>query len=396
MISKYISISNLNLNESIGLDIEDVINEFKEFFKQKPLTMNEINLLKKGIINDKLNIEIYNTVLHYFDKFFLKYLISMTNIDKNYLCSIENKHLSNFYIGISDNGCITGIPININQIDNLMIDITAKMYDYYNNLIGLHMTKNKGIKMIVGGKTYYNYNKIIDILKNNTKIEIIKINKTNKKNIVCENYLNYINDVLNEEKQYLLKLNTYRALINKKIIYNDSYTGPFYKLIRNIDIMKNYREYCSLDNTIFDDILNLLKAKIIIQSDVNNYLENGKYIHNSIYSTDKNKDESLSYNINVFLEEYNIFKKIELKKQIQTKKFKGKNPKKKLKSISNNISCFNEYLFNNKDIIYIIIKISWPFVKDKNLYVGYNHNNQVKILERTYEKKMNMPCSISI
>ena len=66
-------------------------------------------------------------------------------------------------------------------------------------------------------------------------------------------------------------------------------------------------------------------------------------------------------------------------------KFKERNSKRKLKSILNNISCFNQYLYNNKDIIYIIIKISWIFVKDKNLYIGYNDNNNIKIIERTYE-----------
>ena len=159
--------------------------------------------------------------------------------------------------------------------------------------------------------------------------------------------------------------------------------------------MNKYREYCSLENNIFDNIINLLKDRIIIQSDVNNYLKNGQYINNSIYPDDKDKDIVLSNNINIFLEEYNEFKKIELQYNIRTNKFKERNPKRKLKSILNNISCFNQYLYNNKDIIYIIIKISWIFVKDKNLYIAHNNNNNIKIIERTYEPHLKMPCTMT-
>ena len=392
MIIQYIN-SNYKLNDLIGS--EDILNEYKEFFLKNYLTINEINLLQKSIINDRLNNNIYISILHYIDKFFFKYLISMTNIDKKYLNTIENQNFCNFYIGISDKGYITGIPININLINNLMIDIETKINKYYDNLIGLHITKKKGIKMCIGNDTYYCYNKILGILKEYTKIEIIRINSNNNKNDICEEYINYINSVLNEEKVYLSKLYNYRDLIKKKTIYNDSYTGPFYKLIRNDKIMNKYKEYCSLENNIFDNIINLLKDRIIIQSDVNNYLKNGQYINNSIYPDDKDKDIVLSNNINIFLEEYNEFKKIELQYNIRTNKFKERNPKRKLKSILNNISCFNQYLYNNKDIIYIIIKISWIFVKDKNLYIAHNNNNNIKIIERTYEPHLKMPCTMT-
>ena len=393
MIIKYIK-SNYKLNDEIGS--EDILNEYKEFFLKEYLTINEINLLQKSIINDKINNNIYNSILYYIDKFFLKYLISMTNIDKKYLNTIENKNFCNFYIGVSDDGNITGIPINVNLIDNLMIDIKDKIENYYNDLIGLHITKNKGVKMFIGNDIYYNYDKILTILKEYTKIEIIEINLNNNKNHICEEYINYINNILIEEKIYLSKLYDYKDLIKKKTVYNDSYTGPFYKLIRNKLIMSKFREYCSLDNNIFDNIIKLLKEKIIIQSDVNNYLKNGQYIPYSIYPNDLDKDNILSSNINIFLEEYNDFKKIELQYNIKTNKFKERNPKRKLKSILNNISCFNEYLYNNKNIVYIIIKISWIFVKDKNLYIGYNDNNNIKIIERTYEPDLKMPCTITI
>ena len=393
MIIKFIN-SNYKLNDEIGL--EDILNEYKEFFLKDTLTLNEINLLKKSIINDKINNNVYRSILHYIDKFFFKYLISMTNIDKKYLDTIQNKNFCNFYIGVSDKGQITGIPININLIDNLMIDIKNKINNYYDKLIGLHITKKKGIKINIGDDTYYNYEKILRILKEHTKIEIIKINSNNNKNYICEEYIDYINSVLNEEKVYLSKLYSYKDLIKKKTIYNDSYTGPFYKLIRNNYIMNKYKEFSSLENYIFDDIIKLLTDRIIVQSDVNNYLKNGQYIINSIYPNDKEKDIILSNHINIFLEEYNEFKRIELQYNIKTDKFKERNPKRKLKSILNNISCFNEYLYDNKNIIYIIIKISWIFVKDKNLYIGYNDNNHIRIIERTYEPYLKMPCTMSI
>ena len=110
-------------------------------------------------------------------------------------------------------------------------------------------------------------------------------------------------------------------------------------------------------------------------------LDNGDIIFNIDnqsfkYQSNTHKKDSLTIS---------DFKKIELQYNIKTNKFKERNPKRKLKSILNNISCFNEYLYNNKNIVYIIIKISWIFVKDKNLYIGYNDNNNIKIIERTYE-----------
>ena len=189
MIVKCIN-SNYKLNDTIGS--EDILNEYKEFFLKEYLSINEINLLQKSIINDKLNDNIYESILYYFDKFFLKYLISMTNVDKKYLNTIENKNFCNFYIGVSDEGYITGIPININLIDNLMIDIKNKINNYYNDLIGLHITKKKGIKMLIGNDTYYNYDKILNILKEcPIKVQclvfhnlIIRIFKYAKKNII--------------------------------------------------------------------------------------------------------------------------------------------------------------------------------------------------------------------
>ena len=59
MIIKFIN-SNYKLNDEIGL--EDILNEYKEFFLKDTLTLNEINLLKKSIINDKINNNVYKSI----------------------------------------------------------------------------------------------------------------------------------------------------------------------------------------------------------------------------------------------------------------------------------------------------------------------------------------------
>ena len=73
-----------------------------------------------------------------------KYLVSLTNIDKFYLQNILQENFSNFFIGVSDDGTITGLPINKEHIPLLTECIKEKISIYYKDIIGLHY--EKGVK----------------------------------------------------------------------------------------------------------------------------------------------------------------------------------------------------------------------------------------------------------
>ena len=102
-----------SLNQNIGS--ESIIKEYKEFYLRKPLTINDYNDLKEGIISNKVRKYILDSLIFYFDKYLIKYICSLTNIDKHYLCKLKDNQYSKFFIGVSDEGYITGIPIHSSQ-----------------------------------------------------------------------------------------------------------------------------------------------------------------------------------------------------------------------------------------------------------------------------------------
>ena len=57
---------------------------------------------------------------------------------------------------------------------------------------------------------------------------------------------------------------------------------------------------------------------------------------------------------------------------------------------------FTKQFYNNKDVIHVMIHIELPFIKDKNAYLGLKENKCVKIIKRTYEENMDMPCTLRI
>ena len=76
-----IEIDKFEINTNVGL--EDCLNEYKEFFLDKNLKFKEIKNLKKGIIEDYLLENIYNCIFNnYIDKYSIKYILSLSNIDK--------------------------------------------------------------------------------------------------------------------------------------------------------------------------------------------------------------------------------------------------------------------------------------------------------------------------
>lgn len=373
-----------SLLENIGR--EDCLNEYKEFFLKNNYDLNDINDFLKGFLNTKTLKNIYKTILDYIDKYSIKYLISLSNIDKLLLPNFKNNNYSKFYIGVSDNGYITGIPIEKNRLDDIKNMLQTKLNSYYDNFIGLHATKGSD-EIQIGYYTYYDFNKIIKILKNHTKIKITILDNTNIHNKKLDKLLSYIEEIKKEESEYQNKKKFYENQIKIKTDYNNRYSQKFYQLIRS-DVMIEFKEYCNISNKLFDKILFKLQSKITKRDEVYNYLIDGEYKNNSLYPNNFKKDQYYGKYIKRFLDQYKEFKNIKLKQNIEVKKLKKKSPLKKLNGYLNDISCFNQYLSKNKDITFIKISIWIPIIKDKNVFLGFkNDDNVIKIIQRSFDNQ---------
>lgn len=376
-----VEINKYKLYDNLGN--ENCIKEFKEFYINKNFNLNDIKNFMNGKISKKIMENIYRTIIkNYIDKYCIKYILSLANIDKILLPQLDNFNNSTLYIGVSDEGIINGIPIYYNMIDKLKDDILQKIIEYYKNLVGLHKFKGSN-KIEIGDNTYYTFDKIIKIIKKYTLIKINILEKNNKINDKCSNLLSYIQKILKEEEEYKIQKKFNSTLIRMKTRYNIKYNQPFYKLIRS-DVMIEFKYFSNLSSENFDMVLFTLQKYIVERIDVHQYLYNGNYIDGSLYPDNNDKDKYISNLIKQFLDEYKNFKFKQMKKNFTIKKLNKKNPLNKLNGLLSNISCFSSYLYENKDIVYIMISISLPIIKDKNVYLGFkNINSDIKILSRT-------------
>jgi hypothetical protein len=296
---------------------------------------------------------------------------------------------SKIFIGVSDDGDITGIPLKEYQISSLKTELVTKVYDYYDNIMGLQLKSDKGgIEITIDGTTYYDFNKLVYILKKHTRINIHRVTNTKKYNKSCSELRSKIQDLQEESIKYKKGLEEYKRLMAVKIEYNNKYSVPFNQLIRSDSIMKEFSLCTSLSEKELNDILSVLKERIIKRYDVEKYLLNGLYINDTLFPDDKEKDKYYAELVKIFLEEYKYFKIIQLRKNINIPRFTIKDPLKKINPLLNNVHIFNQYL----DIDFYMIEIEIPFIKDVNAYIASKKNK--KILERGYAYNMNMPCTI--
>tara|TARA_B100001059_G_scaffold215248_1_gene232598 strand:- start:61 stop:1230 length:1170 start_codon:yes stop_codon:yes gene_type:complete len=363
------------LEDNIGN--ESILKEHKEFYLMKPLSLLEIENLYKGIISPFVEEKIYESIIHYINKYFDRYLLSLTNIKKIYLRDLDQFTHSKICIGVSDDGDITGIPLKEYQVSSLKTELVKKVYDYYDNIMGLQLKSDKGgIEITIDGTTYYDFNKLVHILKKHTKINIHRVTNTKKYNKACSELRSKIQDLQDESIKYKKGLEEYKRLMAVKIEYNNKYSVPFNQLIRAESIMKEFSSYTSLSEKELYNILSVLKERIIKRYDVEKYLLNGLYINNTLFPDDKEKDKYYAELVKTFLEEYKYFKIIQLRKNINIPRFTMKDPLKKINPLLNNVHIFNQYL----DMDFYMIEIEIPFIKDINAYVASKKTK--KILER--------------
>jgi len=370
---------------------ENILKEYKEFYLRKPLSIYDYQDLQKGILNSKTQDYINQTLLYYFDKYFKKYLVSLTNIDKFYLENILQENFSYFFIGVSDEGTITGLPISKTYIPKLTEYIEEKVSLYYKDIIGLHY--EKGVKEIqVGNETFYDFEKLLNSLKKHTKIKIHILQKNNSTNAIYKHLDKTIQEILLEEKQYLADKKIHQAKKLQKKKYNEIYSTSFHNLIRSEKVMNEFKNYMNEDYP-FDEFIKILQSKIIKQHDVEKYLLNGEYIKGSLFTIGTKEDKFWGQRMKEFLLKYKDFKSIMLKKNIQIQPFPSKSPKLKLNSYLKNVSCFNQQIFHNDNICYICIQIEVPFIKDKKAFLALKDKSNIKIIGRTYDSTFNTPCT---
>tara|TARA_Y100000389_G_scaffold199814_1_gene238944 strand:- start:236 stop:1429 length:1194 start_codon:yes stop_codon:yes gene_type:complete len=383
-----------SLLQNIGQ--EDILKEYKEFYLRRSLTIYDYRDLQKGILTTKVQNYLEKTLEYYLDKYLRKYICSLTNIDKHFLQKVLEENFSNFYIGVSDEGDITGFPIQKDYIHILSTTIQEKIHLYYKDIIGLHY--EKGVKEIqVGEKTFYDFEKLLTSLKKHTKVNIHILKKTDEENKSYKSLNKQIEEIILEQEIYEKELMQHKSLKMKKRKYNERYSQSFHKLIRS-EIMNEFCEHLSENpekQIIFKQFLEFLKSRIKKLGDVENYLSFGEYIEDSFYPNNKALDNYYGEKMKHFLQNYKNFKSSMLEKNINIEPFCKKSPNLKLNSCLKNISPFTKQFYNNKEVIHIMIQIELPFIKDTNAYLGLKENKSVKIIKRTYEENMDMPCTSS-
>ena len=147
--------------------------------------------------------------------------------------------------------------------------------------------------------------------------------------------------------------------------------------------MVEFQNFTSLNYENFEKVIYILQDKIQNKNDVYKYLSNGLYIDGSLFPDEPEKDKYYGNLIKIFLDEYKYFKQIQLSKNIKVKKFKKRNPRRKLNGILKNISSFNQYLYKNKEIEFIVINIALPIIKDKRVFIGVKNDVDIQILQRS-------------
>lgn len=382
-----ITIENSNYCLLDCIDGENLLKEHKEFFLKKSMSIDDIHDILNHVYTHKIERLTYESVVFNIDKYLSRYILSLSNIQKIFLPTCADKTHSKFYLGVSDSGEITGIPMKRDKIDTLKQDLKRMINNHLQDMVGVHQKKGGEEEVTINNKKYYHFEKLMDILKKHTKIKIHIIQKNTICNKQCTELQQKINDILQEEIDYFSKLASHKKLKEDKKKYNDKYSIGFQKLIRSDDVMNQFRDFITLSNEDFDKLLALLKEKIKKHNDVENVLLNGKYILGSLSEINTPLDNKYNKHVNIFLDEYKGFKKLMLSKNIHLDNFKQKNPRKRINPLLTNISCFNQYL----DVEYCIIEILIPVIKDNQACIILKKDKKIKLLERGYIN--NNPCT---
>lgn len=321
---------------------EDEETEYKEFCINDGDSLSDeekIDILKNGW-NPKLYKLVKNNIDYYLRMIVPKYISQFINSE------IEGT----LYIGVNDDGVISGIPFK------------KKLYkktfckNLYSHIKNIYKTQNEidSIKK--------NVKVIIKKIKNNCCTNIDDIDKIIKKyeeyNII---YNENIKKYKEEYKSWLAIYMKYRIQLNDMINNNIIRFELIDYIIDNIDFNTNI------------DINKLYDYIILLYSD--NYIDIKKMCENNVFDHKKNINH-LVYWLCSF-QDFMINKYLKIKPTKPIRIFKDITPELMIRKLH----------FNNNNVDYYIIKIivknKYKLIKD----IQVLHNDKYVKMERTLDKK---------
>ena len=382
-----ITVNKSYYNIGDKFDPEDLENEYKEFIMSSKYDSDtnfyEKNMksLLRGEFPNEINSKIFDTIYSYMDKYFLKYFTSLSNLDnKN-----SSNNFSKFYIGISDNpSIITGIPIKKRDLNKLINGINLKIINFLKHIRTYHKNKGSDKYIFIKGNKYYFYDKLLTIILRLFKVNIHILNKKKIKKYCVKKK---VNDIYARKRLYNKIIKNYKK--EKNIVYNlnNKYSQSITVMLFNYEVINIIEKFIKKDNLNFPfkQIHNILKKYVNNKDTISNYIHNGVYVKNSI-KDDNFTDKQLSQYINVFISKFREFRNIEIKK-INRKKIKKPfnkryNPLNCISTIILQINNFNNIIYDNDDIIQIMIEIEIPIIKDSDAVIGYYANNKLSFPKR--------------
>lgn len=360
---------------------ENLNNEYKEFNivskNKEELSENveHIKCLIRGYFPEIINSRIENSIYSYLDKYFLKYFLSLSNLN---IKSKNNHNFSKFYIGVNDDpSIITGIPIRKINLPILINKINLKIIAYLKQIQAFHKYKYSDKHIELNGIKYYRFNKLLSVI---FRLFKVNIHILNKKMVKGKCVKKVINNIYSRQRNYSKTIKEYKK--KKRIIgnLNYKYSQSLTLLLYNYELINIIGKFIKRDNPNlpFKNIHAILKKKLTSKETISQYIDNGKYQYNSIKDTEYTQTELNEY-INIVLAAIRNFRNLEISKINKTKPkkpyMKRFNPLDSISSTILKINNFNNILYENDDIIQILIEIEIPIIKDPNAILGHFDGN---------------------
>ena len=226
-----------------------LVNNIKENEFVNLLKMFGINNINKDLINNELNINIINSRLLIYQKYYDNLLFYNKFNGLNLLLNYSGYNISNNndlnLININDEIKINNEIINDNKNNEIFDFMKYNNIDYNNyDIIKEFYNKYNDLNIIYKSKILLNYNYLQNYIKSKNINNINNIIKNNNKNDII---LLLIYKIFNR-----LNFN-----FNNNLVINDNITNEeIYKFCRN-----NYILFKSIDKNILNKYNNLLKLK---------------------------------------------------------------------------------------------------------------------------------------
>lgn len=375
-----ICVLNTNINIGKRLIPENIFNEYKEFsivpFRSEDHDENQrvVKELIRGNFPRHLNTRIIDSIESYFDKYFAKYFVSLANPTPEN----SRKNYARLLIGVKDSpSIVTGIPVLKSELPELIEKLEKKIKNYLSSIQTFHFSRQNNKYLEIEGEKYYNYDKLLKIIRRLFCVNIHILNKNKLKNKCVKRDVNHI---YKSYRQYKIIKKTYTRDRKKIIDSNNRYSQSISLIIYNYEIMNLTERFIKKDNPNypFKHIHQLLKLYLKDRDCIKKYIDGGEFICGSMKSQYFSDDKIKEF-MDIFLNKFRDYRNIRINK-INSNKIR--NPYKKkfnpLNDISNTllqINNFNNIVAENNQVIQLLIEIKIPIIKDNNAIIGFNNKN---------------------